>query len=133
MMKMVAMVGALALGLGLAQPAAARQPIEGRWLNPKGTMTIEIAPCGPALCGTVLRASERTQAKAMRGSGTTLIGSKLLTGLVPIATNRWRGRVYLPDRDMHASGTMRLLDNGRLQVSGCLLGVICKNSVWRRA
>ena len=47
-----------------AAPASAnaRNNLEGRWKN--GRMEIMIAPCGRALCGTVVKASAGQQAKA---------------------------------------------------------------------
>ena len=59
----------------LATPAlaSARSNLEGRWKN--GKMEIVIRPCGGSLCGTVVKASAKQQAKAQRGSGTRLLGS----------------------------------------------------------
>ena len=121
-----AMLGALAA----PAYATARSPLEGRWKN--GKMEIVIAPCGRELCGTVVKASPKAMAKAQRGSGTDLIGARLIKDIEPAGPNRYKGRVFVADRNMHASGTIRQLNRNQLAVRGCLLGVICKSATWDR-
>ena len=55
--------------------------LEGRWKN--GKMEIVIRPCGGSRCGTVGKASAKQQAKAQRGSGTRLLGSRVIDGIRP--------------------------------------------------
>jgi uncharacterized protein (DUF2147 family) len=110
--------------------ADAKMPLEGRWKN--GHMEIIIAPCGPALCGTVVKASAQQQEKAERGSGTELIGARLITDIRPAGTNSYRANVYVASRDMNTSGTIRQTAPNRLNVRGCVLGFICKSSNWDR-
>ena len=129
MMKRILLLGALTATLA-APAAAAKSPIEGRWKN--GSMEINIAPCGRALCGTVIKASSKQQAKAERGSDTELIGARLITGIQRIGPGQYRGRVFVADRDMHASGTISQLNSNQLKVKGCVLGVICKSRTWDR-
>lgn len=130
MMKKLFLFTAFAAGLTAMPAAAAKSPIEGRWKN--GTMVIDIAPCGRNLCGTVVKASPRQQAKAERGSDTELIGARLITGIERTGPGTYRGRVFVADRDMHASGTIRQLNGNQLKVRGCVLGVICKSRTWDR-
>lgn len=113
-----------------AGSAQARSPIEGRWQ--KGNMQIEIKPCGSALCGTVVRASAKQQARAERGSGTELIGSTLIKDIRPTGPNSYRAKVFLADRNMNASGKIRQVSPNRLNVSGCVLAIICKSADWTR-
>lgn len=118
--------------LALAAPAAAsaREPIEGQWKY--GPMVIDIAPCGPHLCGTVVKASPTQQAKAERGSGTHLIGSRLITDIERTGPDSYTGSVFAADRNIHASGTVRLVSDDRLEVKGCLLAVICRSRTYIR-
>ena len=120
-----------AIGL-IASPALAdaKSPIEGRWK--KGNLVIQIAPCGGNLCGTVIRASAKQQAKAERGSGTDLIGARLIRNIDQTGPNTYRASVFLPDRNMHARGTIRQVSPNALAVKGCVLGVICKSQSWQR-
>ena len=124
--------------LGLAGLAVAASPVvadaksslEGRWKN--GSMQIQIAQCGPSLCGTVVKASAKQQARAQRGSGTSLLGARVISNIRTVAPQRYRANVYLADRDVTASGTIRQLGPNRLEVRGCMLAVICKTTHWDR-
>ena len=74
-----------------AGSAEARSPIEGRWA--KGKMQIDIKPCGSALCGTVVKASPKQQAKAERGSGTDLVGATLIKDIRRTGPNSYRAPI----------------------------------------
>ena len=121
----IAMISAVA-----AAPADARSPIEGRWK--KGKLQIDIKPCGRTLCGTVVKASAKQQAKSERGSGTDLIGATLIRDIRPAGANTYRARVFVPDRNMNASGKITQLAPNRLKVSGCLMAIVCKSAAWTR-
>lgn len=119
----------------LAAPAsaAAPHPLEGRWKE--GNLVIDIAPCGNVLCGTVVSASEKQQARAMRGSGTKLIGSRLITDIRPDGKKpgRYKAKVFVADRDINASGQIRQINEDRISVKGCVvLGIFCKAEDWYR-
>lgn len=116
----------------LATPvsATAKSPLEGRWK--KGKLEIQIAPCGRELCGTILRASPKQKAKAERGSGTNLIGARLIKDIDRTGPNTYRASVFLPDRNMHARGSIKQVSANTLAVRGCVLGVICKSQTWQR-
>jgi uncharacterized protein (DUF2147 family) len=118
------------LALALATPAQTRSPIEGRWK--KGNMQIDIKPCGPTLCGTVVKASAKQQARAERGSGTELIGATLIKDIRLTGPNRYKARVFVADRNVHANGTIRQVSPNQLKVSGCVLLIICKSANWTR-
>ena len=94
----------LAALCALAAPASAsaRSALEGRWKN--GRMEIVIRPCGGSLCGTVVKASPKQQAKAQHGSGTRLIGSRVIDNIQPAGAGVYKANVYVADRDMtHAA------------------------------
>ena len=131
-LQMRMILTSLGLAAALAVPAAASagSPIEGRWRN--GKMEIEIDRCGQALCGTVVKASPKAQAKAQKGTGTKLIGARLIDNIRPAGSGRYKARVFLADRDMHATGTIRQLGDNQLAVRGCALLVICKSATWDR-
>src|SRR3954449_3383652 len=103
--------------------ATARSNLEGRWKN--GRMEIVIAPCGRALCGTVVKASARQQARAQSGSGTDLIGARVIDNIQPAGGGVYRANVFVADRDTNARGTIQQVGPNRLSVRGCVLAVIC--------
>lgn len=121
---------ALIAALSIPATATARTGIEGRWKN--GRMEIVIAPCGRVLCGTVVKASAKQQAKAEDGSGTRLIGARLITDIRSTGPRTYSANVYLADRDVNTTGTIRQVNANRLNVRGCVLLVICKTINWDR-
>lgn len=113
-----------------AGAAEARSPIEGRW--DRGNMQIDIKPCGASLCGTVVNASAKQKAKSEKGSGTDLVGATLIRQIQPTGPRTYKARVFLPDRNTHASGKIQQLNANRLRVSGCVLAVLCRTTHWDR-
>jgi uncharacterized protein (DUF2147 family) len=95
-------------------------------------MEIVIAPCGGALCGTVVKASARQQARAQDGSGTRLIGARVIDNIQPAGPGAWRANVFVADRDTNARGTIQMVGPNRLSVRGCVWLVVCKTTHWDR-
>jgi uncharacterized protein (DUF2147 family) len=106
----------------------------GVWSNPYGSVRVAVEVCGGRLCGRVVWASAEAIADASSGSGTPLVGAQLLRAFARAGERRWRGAVFVPDFGRSFSGTMALLDSGRMAVRGCILGgLICRQQIWRRA
>ena len=129
MKRILASLAAVAMAASPAL-ASAKSPLEGQWKH--GSMVIEIAPCGPKLCGTVVKASANQQKKAQKGSGTELIGARLITDIEQTSPDTYKGRVFAADRNVYASGTVRMVSHDRLQVKGCVRLVICKSRTYDR-
>lgn len=129
MKRILAAIAALAV---LAGPAAAsaKSPLEGRWKS--GNMEVVIGPCGSDLCGTVVKASAKQQARAERGSDTNLLGARLIENIEKTGPATYRATVFVADRNMHARGTINQLSANQLKVRGCVLGIICKSKTWVR-
>ncbi|MEO1834031.1 MAG: biotin--[acetyl-CoA-carboxylase] ligase, partial [Akkermansiaceae bacterium] len=63
---------AMLFALAAQAPPAARDPVMGRWSNPKGTLAVETHPCPDGtLCGTIVWASADAQAagRGREGAG----------------------------------------------------------------
>jgi uncharacterized protein (DUF2147 family) len=129
MKRLLLALSAAAIGLSPTS-ALAKSNLEGRWKN--GAMQIVIAPCGRALCGTIVRASPKQQAKARRGSGTDLTGARLIDNIQPAGPGTWRANVFVADRNINARSTIQQVSPNRLTVRGCVLAVICKTTHWDR-
>ena len=112
--------------------AGASAPFEGRWANPKKSVIIEVAPCGPAYCGTVVWASDRAKANARKGGTDNLIGTRLISGVKRAGDGTYRGRGFVPKQNIHAPATVRVAGPNTLVVKGCALGFICKEQRWTR-
>jgi uncharacterized protein (DUF2147 family) len=121
----------LALTLLTLTAQAPRSPIEGFWKNPIGSAIIAIAPCGNALCGKVVWASERGRREASKGSA-HVVGTTVLTEMTPNG-NRWTGTLFIPD-DIHVPARLQLLNPRQLKLTGCIMaGLFCRSQIWTRA
>jgi len=118
----------------IATPALAASPIEGQWTNPARSVAVRIAPCrGRSLCGRVVSASPDATAKAAEAGTPRLIGTELMSALVPIGPGAWQGEFFVPDRNVRAPGELRLLDSRTLEIEGCAIaGLLCKSQRWTR-
>jgi len=111
-----------------AQP---RAPIEGNWKNPIGSAIITVAPCGEMLCGKVAWASARGQREAST-STSNVVGTTVLTGFKQTG-NRWTGRLFIPDDNVHVSAKLQLLGERQLKLTGCAVaGLFCRSQIWTR-
>jgi len=111
-----------------AQP---RAPIEGNWKNPIGSAIITVAPCGDLLCGKVAWASARGQREAST-STSNVVGTTVLTGFKQTG-NRWTGRLFIPDDNVHVSAKLQLLGERQLKLTGCAVaGLFCRSQIWTR-
>lgn len=107
---------------------------EGRWTHPNGSVTVAIAACGEAWCGTVVEATAKAKADAAKGGTTDLVGTQLMTGFLPAGEGKWKGRLFVPDINFRARAELRLIGPDRLSVRGCMAGkMLCKSQTWTRA
>ena len=117
-----------------ATPALAAVPIEGQWINPARSVTVRIAPCaGRTLCGRVVSATPSARAKATAAGTPRLVGTELMSGLVPIGAGAWQGEFFVPDRNLRAGGELRLIDARTIEIEGCAMpGILCKSQQWTK-
>jgi uncharacterized protein (DUF2147 family) len=129
MMKTVAFLASLFLA---AAPASA-QALEGQWTNYKKNVVVQVERCGTAYCGRVVQASAKAKEKARRGGTPNLVGTQILTGLTPVGNGKFRGRAFVPKRNIHATATVRQVSDDVMQVQGCVLGgLLCDSERWTR-
>jgi len=115
------------------QAPASTASIEGRWKSPGGNSIIDIAPCGSALCGTVAWASARAKQDSRKATD-QLVGTQLLTGLQQDKKGTWRGKLFIPDKNMRVTAKIDPVGTSQLKVSGCAAGkALCKSALWNRA
>ena len=128
----------VASGVALAPALAAPAPIVGRWVTVEGKAIVEVAPCGPALCGRIARVLElRPGGPAFDANNPDptkrrqpIEGLTILTGFVA-AGDHWRGRIYDPESGRTYRSELRV-DGGTLKVKGCY-GPFCRTQEWARA
>ena len=116
----------LILALTVAQSAA----IEGLWKNPIGSAIISVAPCGNALCGKVVWASERGQREVAKTTS-NVVGTTVLTDVKPKGKG-WTGKLFIPDDNIHVSAKLQLLSASELKLTGCAMALFCRSQIWTR-
>jgi uncharacterized protein (DUF2147 family) len=132
-----------ALSLVHIQPASA-DPV-GTWLTEGGRSRVRVAPCGSALCGTVVSLNEpndpqtgkpkvdKNNSDASKRSR-PLIGVAILLGGKPAGPNKWVGQVYNAEDGKTYDGTLTEVSPTSLKLEGCALaGFVCKSQTWTRA
>lgn len=114
----------------LAAPAFA-DPAVGLWKTEPDrknlTSHIQIATCGAALCGTVVKAFD-AQGQAVQ---TANVGKRLFWDLKPASGGTYEGgTVYVPLLNVEARAKAKLSGN-TLRVTGCK-GPVCDGQTWTR-
>ena len=117
------------------------QGAKGMWLDQKGQAKMKVGVCGGGtLCARIvwLRQPNDNRGRPLVDSnnGDTSMRKRPIIGL-PVAYNmrkaegnKWKGRVYDPQRGGSTySGSMTLMTDGRMKVTGCLM-FICESEFW---
>ena len=127
-MKTIALAAAALMALATA---ALADPLEGTWrtiADENGNSgLIQVAPCGAALCGTLIRAFDASGAEV----STPNIGRLIISETVAEGGGAYRGKVYSPDRDQTYNSRLQLNGNS-LAVQGCVLGICRDGGTWTR-
>lgn len=127
------------MSLLLVLAMAASQPgdpaaIAGDWAKPSRDVIVRIAPCGAALCGRIVEASETARRDALKAGTVDLVGTQVLTGLAPSGRERWRGTLFVPDKALTTRARLVRAAPDELRLVACdRTGLICRTQVWRRA
>jgi uncharacterized protein (DUF2147 family) len=133
MTRILTLAALFAAASAMAGAAQAGSPIEGNWTNPKHSVTVRIAPCGPALCGRVISATAHAREKAAEAGTERLVGTELMSDLRSTGDGAWTGTIFVPDHNVSAEGQLRLVGARTLEVEGCAMGgMLCKSQQWIR-
>lgn len=102
-MKELRNILALTLVLGPAAAQAQSMPPEiGRWITESGNLEVDIAPCGAALCATIVRVIS-SQSMSIATTHTTVtpapapaspLGKQILFDLQRVAGGDLQGQIY---------------------------------------
>lgn len=123
----------------MAVPAIAAEPVTGAWLTDAKDGIIEIAPCGPKLCGRLVKmlvppkgspTDRNNPDPALRNR--PLLGMPVLTGFA-VDGNVWRGSGYDPKVGKSYATTLQRTGPNTLKIRGCVLGFLCRSAIWTRA
>lgn len=131
-MKTIARAVALSFGmLTLASGAAlAADPIEGLWQTQadEGAFAfVQIKPCGPAFCGTIVKTFKGKDEYASPN-----LGKQIVTGMTPDGSGGYKGKVLRPANNKIYNGKASI-DGKTMKLSGCVAGgLICKSQSWTK-
>ncbi len=130
-------LAAAALLLFASHAAATAADASGTWVRPSGSSRIEIAPCGNALCGTLVwlkdpRNDVNNPDPAKREK--PLLGTQIVLGMTPSGkANSWKGKVYNAEDGKTYKGYITLEGSDKMTLEGCVLGgLFCKGETWTR-
>lgn len=134
MKRIFAKTGIALLALCVPVAASAQAVLDGQWKNPKGSVVVRLAPCGNAVCGIVVHASEHAKETARKGGTPHLVGTKILSNLRPTGDGSFKGQAFDPKRNIRAPAIVRLVGSDTLQVRGCAIAgmFVCKEQIWTR-
>jgi uncharacterized protein (DUF2147 family) len=149
MKRLVLLTAAL---LAFAGAASASDPSgsdpQGRWITQSGNLEVEVAPCGQALCGTVVRVianhSMSRAGEQMKPADTRdPMGMKVLIDFVPSefaeaggrrVPTEWRGQIYNRENAKTYRCIMTLGESGEMWLHAYVgLPLFGKSVPWRRA
>ena len=134
---------ALAIGLLLAPSAANAQANgpTGVWLTQKGDAHVRVAPCGGALCGTIVWLRDPIDPNTGRPPtdehnadpsrrNNPILGLQIMFGMRPSGEGRWSGHFYNSEDGKTYDGNLVLLGPDSVKAEGCML--ICMGETWQR-
>ena len=130
MQKLCVMAAGFAV---LASAAMAADPVEGLWKTAPqddgGYGFIQIAPCRPAFCGTLIKGVNGAGEVATTGGD---IGKLIIWDMTAQGGGLYDGgKIWSPDRDSTYDSKMQLTGDS-LAVSGCVLGICRDGGTWVR-
>ena len=127
----------MALGLAACSSEASAGDIQGRWLTSSGNVDVVIAPCGPSLCGDVVKVFSSNSMQA--GADTTkaappTVGMKILSDLKPTPNGPWVGHIYTRENGKTYDCQVSTAEDGTLQVRAYVgTPALGKTQIWTRA
>ncbi|MFN3576021.1 MAG: DUF2147 domain-containing protein [Tabrizicola sp.] len=123
---------AFAAALAVIGGTALADPVEGTWQTRKDDNGnyghVQIKPCGPAFCGTLVKAFDSTGKEIASPN----IGKRIIWDMVAYPDGLYDdGKIWSPDRDKTYNGDMTLKGDN-LSVRGCVLGICRDGGTWKR-
>lgn len=130
-----------------AETASSASGPLGRWVTASGNLEVEVAPCGDALCGTVVkvlanRSMSREGAEMKPADARDPMGMQVLSGFVPSEYEEvggarvpveWKGQIYNREDAKTFRCIMSLGEQGELLLHG-YVGIpwFGRTSAWTR-
>ena len=127
----VAALSMMATGFAGSAFADQADKVVGTWLRPKTGWHVQFGPCADAadrLCGVVI-SGEGTDKKTQG----PVVGVKMLFNLKKNSKKtKWKGKMYDPKGGGTYAGSVKILDDGRIKMAGCMAKIMCRSEKWER-
>jgi uncharacterized protein (DUF2147 family) len=134
------------LGSAAAAEIATGQPANqgqlsptGRWLTESGNLEVGVAPCGSALCGTVVREvanqamSQISQPASDAAAAGSALGLVILQDFKPSGDDEWQGHIFNRENGQTYSCIMRLAAADTLSIRPYkFIRLFGKTQLWHR-
>jgi uncharacterized protein (DUF2147 family) len=135
-------MAALLLGVGAASAEPTNSPA-GIWLTQAGDAKIRINHCGTGLCGTIVWLKVPVDPNTGRPqvddknadpvlAKRPIIGIDIFRKMKSVADNKWSGTIYNADDGNSYSSDVIVAGPHKLEVRGCVMGVLCGGETWTR-
>ena len=115
----------------IATAAQAQDAAVGTWQTEPddGALAhVQIAPCGNAVCGTIVR-TYKTDGTSYQSPN---IGLQIVRSMVPNGDGTYAGQVFRPSNGKTYTGKMQVSGDA-LRLQGCVAGgLICASQNWVR-
>jgi uncharacterized protein (DUF2147 family) len=108
---------------------------EGLWLTEDQAGRIRIEKCGNEMWGFLAwQKSAKTDVNNPNPvmHNRSLLGAPLLISMKPADDDHWEGNVYNPRDGKTYSSKMAMLPSGKLEIKGCVMGILCGGENWTR-
>jgi uncharacterized protein (DUF2147 family) len=135
-------ITALAAGLAMlsANPApsfAAAEDAIGTWKDTGTGGITQIYACDGGICIKVVTPSKERAVDTYNPDpalkGRPMAGVIIMSGAAKDGADRWKGKVYNSEDGKTYTGYVEVKSKDEVKLEGCVLGIICKTHVWRRA
>jgi len=99
--------------------------LAGIWLTQSGSLEVEIANCGQALCGKVSKVNDAANMSNMTTVGNTaapvaaspVLGKTIMEGFTPASASTWSGKIFNRADGQTYACQMRMLSPTELEVT----------------
>ena len=134
-------IAALSAAVLICAPMAHAAEPTGTWLTEKGDARVHVAPCGKALCGTIVWIKDAIDPQTGKAPvddknpdpskrNRKIVGMRIFSMNLD-SNGVWAGPIYNSDDGKNYAGRLLMQGADGLQVNGCA-GALCGGELWRR-